>query len=189
MSTHLLFLFSCCIGISCTRTSPFYGLFLLIFIHWDSTQSPCQSINMRQRFKLFIVGYTSVKVYHQTRCPKMGYTSSISIPPQLLITIIWIIRYGNTICLDWFGLINEWNGPSFTIRIYFLDIISAPSDYVAELAAYLTYGNVLHGFIVIVKALFHHHHTFGQYLIAYVICHPCPSTHVSALEYQVHFDC
>jgi hypothetical protein len=120
MSTHLLFLFSCCIGISCTRTSPFYGLFLLIFIHWDSTQSPCQSINMRQRFKLFIVGYTSVKVYHQTRCPKMGYTSSISIPTAVAYHyhMNYQIREYHMPRLVW---INQWMKWTF---IYYQDILS-----------------------------------------------------------------
>lgn len=72
-------------------------------------------------------------------------------------------------CLDWFGLI-EWsncgpkNGPSFTIRIYFLPHRQS-NLYRWQLAAWHRGMS----FIVIVKTLFLHHHTFGQYLIAYTI--------------------
>ena len=179
MSKRLLSLFS-----RCTRTSPYYGLFLAHYhAHGDPTHRvPVSQYDTRQRFKLFIVRYTRSKYTIELDVPTGMYTSSISIPS------CFSLSYG---CLDWFGLANQWIMIQLWSKewtfIYYQDILSASSAVQPlrwQLAAWYTGMS----FIFIVKALFPHHHTFGQYLIAYAISLR-PSTHVSALEYQVHFDC
>ena len=131
---------------------------------------PVSQYKTRQRFKLFIVRYTVSKYTIELDVPNGMYTSSISIPSCFSLSfIIWVIRYGNTtvprlVWINW--MIQLW--PKEWTFIYYQDILSA-SSAVQPLRWQLAAWHTGMSFIVIVKTLFLHHHTFGQYLIAYTI--------------------